>query len=700
MRPDSSTPVLPCAGHPGTRALPQPIGPESDNETSIIIPQDAQQIQVDHYRLSKHLSVHLNLLSAGSLFLLPSILPYLASALTAYATTPVSDGASTSHGTNSEKTWTVFGDWRWETTWMLLLPCIGVMIPLSLFRTMSELEVRSVECPYKRWRCHRNQRRRSETVQRSPYSCRACRQQPFSFITTCPTVNAIKRTWKTLIGHPSGYGPLALDTRHSTRVRTSSTSSSTWSLFTASPSDSDSDSDATVVMDDNDGIDGNKQHQPHISTRSRESSLPRPRTILLTSLCVWTALMALSASMGFNTPGAQFMYPMEQEQRGAFGTLGRVSESIDDREQRNIVISVLDMNSIDQQKTERAVWHANEDEIQDEETTAPYATTRTNILILNKRGISADGQDEVIDNSKVLMSDDVEDFFLPEDEDAMDAMTMDPEDSAVFLDFLRQLDAEDQAARTAEDLEEQVSRQKHRMVIEAADELVVNSMIENDLPCGYRAKDDIISTEWMAKFLPTSVQQLFAPANVHSGKDKTQHNGQAFVYHAWWTDLMIVFVAMCLGGVLVGLAQARVVYEQILERQEPPLMTRQRGSGASAGSIVSYLVISASAVSLTILMILAECWDVPSVYFSGIGIAGMILVHALVPDIALQIDNTRNITEDDEYESDSDLCSDEKEVLSIHGAWSPPMSERRNACSLEQNRRWESDPLLASGHSL
>ncbi|KAF9966995.1 hypothetical protein BGZ70_000461 [Mortierella alpina] len=411
--------------------------------------------------------------------------------------------------------------------------------------------------------------------------------------------------------------------------------------------------------------------------------------------------MALSASMGFNTTGKQFMYPLEQEQRGSLGTQGHVSESIDESEQRSIVISVLDMKSVDQQNIERAVWYANEDNTQDENTSAaPFATIRTNILILNKRGTSANGQDKPIDEDAVLMSDDDDDFFLPEDEDAMDAMTMDPEDSAVFLDFLRQLDAEDQAARTAEDLQEQLLRQKHRMVIKAANELVVDSMIENDLPCGYRAKDDIISTEWMAKLLPASIQQLLTPAKVHSGQSETQHNGQVFVYHAWWTDLMILIVAMCLGGVLVGLAQARTVYEQILESQEYSLETRQRGSGASACSIASCLVISASAVTLTILMILAECWDVPSVYFSGIGIAGMILAHALVPDIALQIRNSQDGAQYDEDESDDDFCGDEKEVLSIHDTWSPPMSERRNACSLEQNRRWESSPLLASDYPL
>ncbi|KAF9286183.1 hypothetical protein BGZ68_003128 [Mortierella alpina] len=695
--------MLPSAGHSGTGASSQSFIHKSYNDTSVLIPQDAQQIQVDHYRLSKNFSAHLNLLSAGSLFLLPSILPYLASALTAYAIGPFSDRASTSHGTNPEKPWAAFGDWRWETTWILLLPCIGVMVPLSLFKIMGDLEARPVECPFKRWRCHRNWSGETETIQRSPHSCRVCRQQPYSCITTGPTLNAIKRTWRTLIGHPPGYGPLALDNYQSTRVRTLSTSSSTWSLFTVSPSDSDSDSDsdATVVMDDNSGGDATKQHQFHISSRGRESSLPRPRTILLTSLCIWTALMALSASMGFNNPGKQFMYPMEQEQRGSLGTLGPVSESIDESEQRNIVISVLDMNSIDRQNVENAVWHANEDLVQDEEAAAtPFATIRTKIVILNKRGITAEGQDETIDENPVLMSDDDEDFFLPEDEDSIDAMTMDPEDSAVFLDFLRQLDAEDQAARTAEDLQEQIQRQEHRMVIKAADELVVNSMIENDLPCGYRTKDDIISTKWITKFFPTSVQQLLAPVNDHSDQSETQHSGQAFAYHVWWTDLMILVVAMCLGGVLVGLAQARVVYEQILERQVYFLEPRQRGSGASTASVVSCLVISASAVSLTILMILAECWDVPSIYFSGMGIAGMILVHALVPDIALQIDNFDQRVEDNEDEGDDDICGDEKNALSFHGTWSPPLNERRNACSLEQNRRWESGSLLASGSPL
>ncbi|KAG0214500.1 hypothetical protein BGX28_001954 [Mortierella sp. GBA30] len=504
---------------------------------------------------------------------------------------------------------------------------------------------------------------------------------------TCPTVNAIKRAWRSLIGQPPGYGPLALDNSHSAKVRTASTSSSTWFLFTSSPSeseldsdpDSDSDSDATVVMDVN-REDGGKQYRA--IGAEKLSSFPRPKTILLTSLCIWTGLMVLSSSMGFNTPENQTPHTMNQleqqgMQEGLFATDDREPMHNDEAQLRNIVVSWLETDSEGRKETEFAAWKADQDEVQEREE-EPYATIKTNILILNKRVETAENQEGSINNAEVLISEDDEDFFLAQDEDAVDAMTMDLEDSAVFLNFLRQLEAEDQAARTTEEIQEQTQQQKQELVIKTTDELTVNSMIESQLPCGYNSKENAISNTWITEIMPEFIHRFLTRAEDVDGSE-TRQTGKAFVYHAWWTDLMILAVAMCLGGVLVGLAQSREVCEQLLERQRRQLSflhekshpNRQRHIGASALSIVLSLVISASAMILTILMILAECWDVPSIYFSGIGIAGIILVHALIPD--LQVDFLDSWEDDSE---DSDGFDDEKSVSSMRGSWSPPMMER------------------------
>ncbi|KAG0269528.1 hypothetical protein BGZ95_002049, partial [Linnemannia exigua] len=174
-----------------------------------------------------------------------------------------------------------------------------------------------------------------------------------------------------------------------------------------------------------------------------------------------------------------------------------------------------------------------------------------------------------------------------------------------------------------------------------------------------------------------------------SAVDAGHFPGRTFVYTGWSTDLMIVAVAMCLGGVLVGLAQSKILYYQLLDQYiaassftATSANTLQRRS-ASWTTLLASVSLSTSALVLTFLMIADESWDIPAIYFVGIGIAGIILVHAYVPNAALTIHNHQRDTTD--YEGDSKLFS----PVGTSFIWSPPMAERRNACSLDENRRWE-----------
>ncbi|KAG0264739.1 hypothetical protein BG011_006169 [Mortierella polycephala] len=659
-----------------------------DPTTSTFIQEQQQHQDGDiETQILKTLASHLDLLTAGSLFLLPSILSFLASALTAYTASPppsFSQSFSTLNETGHNKS--ILDDWSWQTTWILLLPCIGVMIPLLLFKVLSSLEERSFECPFKCWwnrRMNDNNCLRRRVSKTKPAAVVPVR----SWILTCPTINTIKRTWRVLKGDPPGYGPLALDTSSLTttaapsslsfsRTRTASTSNPTWSVFISSDKDLEEDEGdeglctppqpCTCTCNCGESGDTSKENE-HYMIGKRRSVLPRPKIILLSSLCAWTVLMGLSSSLGFNTiePSSTVHttvseYQLSQsswERQGGFFK----PEDVEGKDNSQFQDAGPIVNpDIDPQDTlMKNVWLAEEDEIWDQEQTVePFATIRTNLVILKKRD-----QAPVSEGNEP----DQVDLDYSEDEDMLDALIMDAEDETMFRDFLRRIDTE-----------EQTQQQKQEQILKATDDLVVTPMIENDLPCSHRVQHSQL-IKWLAN-LPTTI---FGGDEVNDLQEMEQTEySQIFAYRGWCTDAMIVALTMCLGGVLVGLAQSKVLYEQLLEQQDPALMHAMRSRRRIAfTSVISCLFLSGSALGLTVLMILADCWDVPSVYFIGIGIAGMILVHAWVPDAALLVELSADQEEVHEH------YDDEKSTL--EHIWSPPATERRNACSLDMSQRWE-----------
>ncbi|KAG0379772.1 hypothetical protein BGX24_011794 [Mortierella sp. AD032] len=461
------------------------------------------------------------------------------------------------------------------------------------------------------------------------------------------------------------------------------------------------------------------------------SALPRPKTILLASLWAWTLLMTLSAKMGFNSleqtsvsPSFAVSSPPTRVPTNAIvgGSSAASSSPIfilppvlpfpadlqsleteeDDGEiDLRLWEPTSDLWSTEQQQQGESMSSEDEmvalldmdidvqfDAIEEDEEAQPFARIQTNIVIINNN-----------DNNN---ADTEPSFILAEDEDiedmsSLDAMIMDSQDEAAFHDFLHKLDQEDQALEQAQD-------QQRRKLLKATDDLMVSSMLDNDLPCGYYNRDGLFSdNKWLA-----GIQQLLVGDST-SAVDAGHFPGRTFVYTGWSTDLMIVAVAMCLGGVLVGLAQSKILYHQLLDQHiaassfatasTNPLQRR----GVSWTTLLASFSLSTSALALTFLMIADESWDVPAIYFVGIGISGIILVHAYVPNAALTIHNyqrdTTDVSSSDSDDDDENTCigsdneyEDDSKVLSpveTSFVWSPPMAERRNACSLDENRRWE-----------
>ncbi|KAF9180468.1 hypothetical protein BGZ50_006192 [Haplosporangium sp. Z 11] len=421
----------------------------------------------------------------------------------------------------------------------------------------------------------------------------------------------------------------------------------------------------------------NKESE-HYMIEKQRSVLPRPKVILLSSLCAWTVLMALSSSLGFNTiePSSTVVttvseYQLNQsswERQGEFFMPGDAENEDGSQFHDAGLVANQDMDS--QNELKKNVWLAEEDEIWgQEQTVEPFATIRTNIVILNKQDQAPVSEEEDSDQ---------EDLDYSKDEDMLDALIMDAEDETMFRDFLKRIDAEEQAILAAQESEKQTQRQEQEQLLKEADDHVATPMIENDLPCSHRVQHSQL-IEWLVN-LPTTI---FGGGEVNGLQEMEQAEyNRIFAYRGWRTDAMIVALTMCLGGVLVGLAQSKVLYGQLLEQQHPALVHAMRSRRRiTFTSLISCLFLSGSALSLTVLMILTDCWDVPSVYFVGIGIAGMILVHTWVPNVALLVESSAGQAEVHEY------YGDEKSAL--NHIWLPPTTERRNACSLDVSQRGE-----------
>ncbi|KAF9090329.1 hypothetical protein BGX27_002288 [Mortierella sp. AM989] len=495
-----------------------------------------------------------------------------------------------------------------------------------------------------------------------------------------PTVQAIKRAWKVLKSEPSGYGPLALGSP----VSESFSDGEDDSVYESTLLNMENNNTPFVDLMQQDApcIKCISDHDKNSSVRPQFSVLPRPRSILLASLGAWTILMALSSIFGFNsvqisgekTFPAPFYNDMSENSSGidlqswepmSMGNVrqggiivieesGSNGDMDNELDFLNTVTSMLEKGLANSEEADRRI---------DEE---PFATIKSSIVIVNKQS-----QDETkpalpvpelnqVEQEDVDMDqDDIIDFSEP---DSLDALIMDPEDAYLFHNFLEHLEFEDQEAKALEESTLEAQRQKQLEVIKATDDLVITSMLDNDLPCGAQASIADLTPNWVKGL--SNLTQF----------GENHRRGQIFKYLPGWTELMILTVTMCLGSLLVGLGQAKMLHYQLsLQQQQQQPHVSESNKHMSIATILSCLAVSGSALGLTLLMIFSECWDVPSVYFVGIGIAGMILVHAWVPDMALQVEYI-----DDFVQDGYQLVYDEEAQFGINDEKSF-VTDRRNA---------------------
>ncbi|KAF8946000.1 hypothetical protein BGZ47_001561 [Haplosporangium gracile] len=539
-----------------------------------------------------------------------------------------------------------------------------------------------------------------------------------------PTLKAIKRTWRNLMGIDRdrddflGYAPLP--------------------LALAYHDDEVSAEEGLCVGEKN-------MHLPKVDLackshqrRQVSSTLPRPKTILLASLWAWTLLMTFSAKMGFNSfeqlsappspfavspfsspvmpmPGLVSSNVIEQGGTGApifilppadlqplqveKGQIDlHMGEPISDLwsaeqpEEESVggadaIVSMLDMDV--QFDAIKALWAKDQPLSDSNKGAQPFARIQTSIVISNKNNDVAPLTElsfaNMVKDAKMEETDeDVEDLS------SLDAMIMDPQDEVVFHDFLYQLDQEDAVLRATEEESKDQQQQRLGKLFKTTDDLMIASMLDNDLPCGYYRPT---TPSWFS-----GIQQFLVGNSLAAADIGGHFSGRTFVYTGWSTDLMILAVAMCLGGVLVGLAQAKVLYHQVLDQHislPVTTITTQRRH-ASWKTLLASLTLSGSALALTFLMIADESWDVPAIYFVGIGIAGIILVHAWVPNAALTVYRRDDSADENTSDDDDDTCVGSDSEMDVNKfsdetplVWSPPTTERRNACSLDENRRWE-----------
>ncbi|KAG0003282.1 hypothetical protein BGZ79_001258 [Entomortierella chlamydospora] len=618
-----------------------------------------EQSQQDDIWLLSTLSFHLDLLTAGSLFLLPSILPFLASTLTSYITDNASPQSIPSPTTTTSPlsyditspTSAASDIWNWQTTWVPLLPCIGAVAPLSLLKVMTMVEESSFQCPFQRWRRSKsgsNSQRNPICVSCARDATRVIRQQQYHRHGTMfgPTVHVIKRAWQAFKREPSGYQPLSLDSPLSEGFSDNDNN------ICGVEEESECD-DETIMVESTDGAPCTCK-KSYYYMRQQPSVLPRPRSILRAGLIVWTVLMGLSSILGLNTV---------RPTSAVFNDTNATADGIDLQTWESMSTSTLRqggfiaveesrfpsdgaINYDDGEHDILSVVAAMQEQERSpaslEELNQPlpinqhelFATIKTSIIIVNKErphDASASLPQIKEEEEEENTADDIKDFMEP---DSLDALIMDPDDAILFHDFLAQLKAEDQATKAPEESNLEAYSEKQKRVIKATDDHMIPSMLENDIPCGTKT---VPMRPTPTIDLPDFVQKILDSAG--PGRLGQREGGQTFEYLAGWTELMILAVATCFGTIMAGLAQARVLSSQLSESSEASVTSPQKLEGcASTRTLPSCLAISGSALGLTLLMIFSECWDVPSVYFSGIGIAGIILIDAWIPDMSLQVE--------------------------------------------------------------
>ncbi|KAF9376160.1 hypothetical protein CPC16_000325 [Podila verticillata] len=405
----------------------------------------------------------------------------------------------------------------------------------------------------------------------------------------------------------------------------------------------------------------------------------RPRVVLLSSLCLWTLLMILS-SVGLNNirPMSLLTQNNASLQMASPSPSEEVTAPYDKIDLQIWEPSSTIMVEVDPLPVVYPEGFTMAEDVEDDAEVVPEPfemvvvesaleefLEMTASMESGTMAIELEGRRASPPPPPAWVKRDIEEEETQADE--MDAMTLDPEDATVFHDFLLSLEAEDEARRVLKDNSEG-EEDRQRKVLQATEDLIVDSIFENKMPCRNTGRS------------------LFAPLS--------STEGQVFEYRAGWTDLMIVAIAMSLGGVLVGLAQARVLTKDLQLLANP--------CRPDYISIVSCVLLSGSALGLTVLMIVAECWDTPSVYFTGIGVAGIILVQAWVPDHAIgsaclplvmsgsnDFVNVSCLNNNDDDGVEEAFVGEKFLIQVVANNELLTVAESRNACSLDESRRLE-----------
>ncbi|KAF9304890.1 hypothetical protein BGZ74_000256 [Mortierella antarctica] len=263
--------------------------------------------------------------------------------------------------------------------------------------------------------------------------------------------------------------------------------------------------------------------------------------------------------------------------------------------------------------------------------------------------------------------------------DPFDSVAMIDKKTTVYLDIFLETDQSVQETLSA--LDEVLRQQDLDAIVAAAerDDVLESEWIDfqpqkDKGTTQNGAKDEEVEDKEYAPYLDQGLADMgYVEVSmvVPEMADVQDTTLRVFDYVPGWTEGMVLLLSLCLGGTLVGLAQARTLIRQMPEEFDVS------GSGAAQGRHMSLFfggMISMTAMGLTAWVIMEGLWISPPEYFAGFGIAGVILVQAWVPSTPLQV--PMDVVDTNRY----DFGDEEKAVDALEG---------RNACSLDVNSRAE-----------
>ncbi|KAG0197083.1 hypothetical protein BGX28_009418 [Mortierella sp. GBA30] len=326
-----------------------------------------------------------------------------------------------------------------------------------------------------------------------------------------------------------------------------------------------------------------EQYDCHDKTVSM--MLPRPRTILLTSLGIWTLLLVLAPQMGLNRSVSVTVWSVD-----GYDSMMMVSDTISQQQEQQEQYKYE--NGFDKEWSTGTVW---DDEVFQEELEAR---------------VRAAEEDDIMDS---------EGFYLPPKSEQgsqfMEYMEVDFKSEQDDLSALRDFwNAQ----------EEIVTEGYEPMVPSHSDKSTLLTTISGNLDEEVDDQNNYTSNE-VVRFI------------------------RLFEYKPWWTEGFMFSLALCLGGMLVGLHLAKMEIRGRIAALEKELeddvnhhdgdvkdQKKARVSNLSRRRRIAAFtwvrgLLTVALLGMNYWMVKSRHWDLPSLYFAGLGCAGMLLVHLWLP---------------------------------------------------------------------